>query len=108
MKRSGNRHFDVSGPNMMVISATINKQIAETNLMIPLLARNLEQTKQEEDLYSVFLKTVDSLKRDVPVQNPELRSTMRHKFCLRKIFKEEIKYKSSVSLTVPQKVKRLF
>lgn len=87
----------------MVLAATINNQTAERNLMIPLLAEMMEESHQDEGLYSVFLRTVDALRTVVPAQFPEFRSTMRHKICLRKMFNKEKDYKSSVA----QRVKRL-
>lgn len=98
-------HFDLSGPDMIVLAATINKQTATRNLMIPTLANYLKTAKLDEDLLAVFLKTVNKVRKENPSQVPECRYTMRYKICLKKIFKKEIKYKSSVKLTNVQKIK---
>lgn len=99
------KHFDVSGPDIMVLAATINKQTAHREVMIPLLAKHLKKAKVDDDMHSVFLKTVNRVRKDFPTQVPEYRSTMRYKVCLNKVFKSDIKYKSSVKLTGSQRIK---
>lgn len=100
------RHFDVSGPDMAVFAATINKQLASRNLMIPLFARNLHNSGPDEDIHEIFLRTTNELRTDVPAQVPEYRTTMRSKLCLKKAFKPNQDYKSEVKLTVSQKTRR--
>lgn len=80
---------------MAVVAATINKQTATRNLLIPLLAGNLQSSKPDEDLHDVFRKTVDILRDHEPTQVPEFRTTMRFKLCLHKIFRQENPYKST-------------
>lgn len=90
------RHYDVSGPDITVLAATINKQTASRNVMIPLLAKQLQSSDVDSDLNEVFLKTTDDVRAEVPRQVPEYRSTMRYKICLKKVFRKDKVYKSEV------------
>lgn len=89
------QHYDLSGPDIAVVAATINKQTASRNLLIPLLAKNLENSKADEGLHDVFLKTTDELRNNESTQVPEYRTTMRYKLCLHKVFRQNTPYKSA-------------
>lgn len=71
---------------MVVIAATINKQTATRDLMIPLLAKNLKNSGHDEDLQEVFLRTTNELRIEEPAQVPEYRTSMQRKLCLHHIF----------------------
>lgn len=108
LPRSEVRHFDLSGPDMIVLSATINRQTAQRNLMIPLLAEKLQTSGLDEDLLTLFIKTANAVRSNESAQVPEVRSTLIHKICLNKVFHGDLVYKSSVKLSVAQKLKQLF
>lgn len=86
------KHYDLSGPDMAVIAATINKQTATRNLLIPLLAEHLETSTEIDDLHDVFLKTTEELRKHAGAQVPEYRSTMKYKLCLKNIFSPDTEY----------------
>lgn len=108
VSRPAIRNFDISGPDIMVLSATINKQTAQRNLMIPLLAKKIDESEQDDDLHAVFLQTIELIRKSNKTQVPELRTTMGPKICLKKIFNAEDAYKSSVKLNLAQKIYKLF
>lgn len=88
--------YELRWPDMMVLAATINKQSATRNLMIPLLARNMKNLKKDEGLYDAFLKTTDDVRKVEAAQVQYCQSTMRSKLCLKNIFSPEHAYQSSI------------
>ena len=86
--------YDVPGPDMMVLAATINHQVAYRNVMLPLLAENLRKAGAETNLHDIFLSTSECIKSEKPSQSPEFRSTMRYKICLKKTFNPDYRYYS--------------
>lgn len=87
----GVAHFDLPGPDFAVLSATINGHFAYRGVFIPTLARNLQNSEQNDDLYEVFLKTTEMMKGSEFEQTPEFRSTMNKRLALRNIFKSSDK-----------------
>lgn len=96
--RSSPGSFDVSGPDMLLLAATINNQLASRNVMIPKLAHNIRESSTDADLHDIFLQTTDEVRREVPAQVPEYRSTARLKICLKQVYSPKTKYKSDAKL----------
>ena len=100
-------HFDVQGPDMIVLAATINNQLASRNVMIPLLAYNIIESSTDADIHDIFLKTTDEVTREVPTQVPEYRSTTRLKVCLKQVYRPDVNYKSDVKLNLRQRISKV-
>lgn len=81
------QHYDIPGKHFIVLSATINHGFAERNLMIPLLAKNLESCSSDDDVHEVFLRTASEVNKTNSHQVVEYRSSMRQKINLKKVFK---------------------
>ena len=92
---------------MAVIAAAINHQLANRNLLIPLLAKNLQSSDTDSDLHDIFLKTANDVRREVPAQVPEYRTTLRYKLCLKEVFKNSLRYESQITLSLMQKLRKL-
>ena len=73
--------YKIQGPDISILAATINSQIAFRNLMIPLLAENIRNSWLDTDLYVIFRQTSDMVRTEEPQQVPEHRSTLRYKLC---------------------------
>ena len=101
------QHYDIPCPDMAVIAAAINHQLANRNLLIPLLAKNLQSSDTDTDLHEIFLKTANDVRREVPAQVPEYRTTLRYKLCLKKVFKNSLRYESQITLSLMQKLRKL-
>lgn len=107
MQKKSTDHYDLSGPDMAVLAATINKQFATRNLLIPLLAKKLGSSAPGDDLHQVFLDTTNQLRTEARTQVPEYRTTMRYKICLHKCFRDNTNYKTASKLSLAQKTKDL-
>ena len=68
--------------------ASVSGGVAYRNFMIPMFAEELRQSSEMEgDIYEVFLRTHNRLKKVVPAdQIPEIRSTLSLKLCLTNIY----------------------
>lgn len=81
----------------MVLIATVSGSRAERNMMIPLFAKNLSMSGDQEDLYEVFLKTNQDIEDNTNAdQVAEFRSTLKRKLCLRSVFDPNISEKPSL------------
>ena len=90
-------HFDIQGPDMMIISSTINNAICSRNLMIPELVSLLDSSSEDTDLKEIAQLLIGRVREATgESQIPELRHTMKLKLCLKQIFSEEEKYKSEL------------
>ena len=100
-------HFDIRYPDTMVMIATVNGGKAERNVMIPLLAHNIIESSTDADIHDIFLKTTDEVRREVPTQVPEYRSTTRLKVCLKQVYRPDVNYKSDVKLNLRQRISKV-
>ena len=100
------QHYEIPGADFAILAACINQRLARRNLMIKLLARNLQQSAEDDDLHEIFLKTAEEIREEEPLQIPEYRTTLVHKICLRKIFQPQAQYKSDIPSKLKHKVQR--
>ena len=100
-RKDNRQHFDILGPDMLIIASTINNAVCSLNLMIPTLAKLLDSSSEDADLEEVA-KLMNREVREVTggSQIPEMRSTLNYKLCLKKIFNDNLKYKSELNRMV--------
>ena len=86
---------------MLIIASTINNAVCSRNLMIPTLAKQLDSSSEDADLEEVA-KLMHREVREVNggSQIPEMRFTLNYKLSLKKIFNDNLKYKSELNRMV--------
>lgn len=103
------KYFDVSGPDMLVISSTINNATSTRNLMIPELVSCLQNPGIEDDLLHIATKTTQRVREVTEdTQIPEVRSTLEYKLRLSQVFKPAERYKSDVKQDIKSRIKSAF
>lgn len=80
-------HYNIQHRDVVTMVATISGEVAYRNMMIPMFAEHLKNSKG--DIYQTFLRTHNQLKIEIPEQIPEFRSTLTHRLSLKNIFKPE-------------------
>ena len=100
-RKDNRQHFDILGPDMLIIASTINNAVCSHNLMIPTLAKFLVSSSEDADLEEVA-KLMNREVREVTggSQIPEMRSTLNYKLCLKEIFNDNLEYKSELNRMV--------
>lgn len=78
--------YNIQHRDTVTIIATVTGGIAERNEMVPIFARLLKNSTNNQCISEIFPKMHDELKGKVSDQIPEFRSTLTKKLCLRKIF----------------------
>ena len=81
-------HFDLPKADMSLLMSTVGGGLAERNVFIPLLAKQLQESAESDDINDVFLKTHREMEKQIPDQIPVYMSTMKYKLNLRMIFKK--------------------
>ena len=81
-------HFTLQHRDVLTMFASVSGGVAYRNFMIPMFAEELRQSSDREgDIYEVFLRTHNRLKKEVPAEQIlEIRSTLSQKLCLTNIF----------------------
>lgn len=80
------KYISIAGRDVAVLRANINGGCAMSEIMICVFADQLQNPNNHGDIEEVFRKTHAQMELEYPQQVPEIRSTLKHKLSLEKIF----------------------
>ena len=93
-------HFHLPKADMSLLISTVRGGLAERNVFIPLLAKQLQESAETDDINDVFLKTHQEMAKQVPDQIPHYESTKKYKLNLRLIFKRQKRASTFADLSI--------